>query len=218
MYIDLKQPLDSEAITFILSNDPYAKRYFIGVYAIDELPSRITKRPAVLIFNFDHSTGKGTHWGAITVLNDSTLSLYYFDSFGVCPLPDELTTFCNNNARRLCVSTRCLQADTSEVCGVYACLFSIIFSMNKNVDSFYDLFPLFLRKSVNDSIACYTLYKYFNVVHKKRMRILPIKFKRKSSKNLSYWQQRQSRHGRGGLMGSIRCMSSPISRDFTSIR
>jgi hypothetical protein len=63
-----------------LISDPYAKRYFLGVFPRDKVP-RITKYPSSLIVNTDKQGERGEHWLAIYV--DKYKNCEFFDSFGL---------------------------------------------------------------------------------------------------------------------------------------
>ena len=52
----------------------------------DKIPNKIVKNNEFFVVNLDDSSGKGTHWVAISNFNDNLL---YFDSFGVVP-PEEI--------------------------------------------------------------------------------------------------------------------------------
>lgn len=172
MSIDLRAPLSNVDLENILKYDVFCKNLFVGVFPIDKLPTRIIKRPAVLVFNFDKSSGPGTHWAALVLKNDSQMSILYFDSFGLCPLPRDLVTFLKNNGKRVCISRLKLQDDHSSVCGVYAALFILMYAVTKKVDAFFNLFSKTGTTRDNDNSVVCTLQNYLNTTGR-RMRGRP---------------------------------------------
>lgn len=163
MLLDLHGPLTNIDIDYILSNDVFCKRYFIGVFSIDTLPQYVMKRPAILCFNFDKQSEKGSHWGILALIDDT---IYYFESYGLCPLVPELVNFVNNNySRKLCLSVRHLQSENTMVCGVYAVCFAIMFSMDKCVDRFFNAFGKSWSTKKNDIHVQCLFFDYYKIVN-----------------------------------------------------
>jgi len=63
--------------------------YFRGVFMKDELP-RTIKQYETGIVNLDNSYGPGTHWVCYKKVDNV---VYYFDSFGNIPPPQELINY-----------------------------------------------------------------------------------------------------------------------------
>lgn len=168
MSINLRSALSNIDLENILKHDMYCKQLFIGVYPIDQLPTTISRRPAVLIFNFDKATGPGTHWGALVLKDDSEMTILYFESFGKSPLPPELVSFLNRNGRRICISRLALQENNSSVCGVYAALFIIMYAATRRIAPFFDLFSTNKTTLANDNTVVCTLQNYLHTTGRNR--------------------------------------------------
>lgn len=71
----------------------YVKRYkiphFRGVYMRNALPKK-PRKIECLILNHDNAQSTGTHWTALTKINNTA---WYFDSFGRLLPPLELKTY-----------------------------------------------------------------------------------------------------------------------------
>ena len=106
--------------------------HFIGVYAADQLPSRISA-PSCLIVNYDPASLPGSHWVACWV---QKRSVYWFDSFGLAPDADDLIlghrTFFTSWLASICGplglqsyswNTLDLQSLAAKTCGHYSLWF-----------------------------------------------------------------------------------------------
>ena len=95
------------------------REQFMGVFSSDTLPTRINKRPAIIVCNTDPSDRGGEHWICIYV--DRNRHGEFFDSFGRRPC----RPFCSFRDRHCIHKTyndRQLQNIFSTVCGAY-CVF-----------------------------------------------------------------------------------------------
>ena len=72
--------MDSTKIEKLLSANKRTRKYFLGCFAADEIPTFIDKFPASLVINLDTKDKPGSHWVAAFVENFS--KVYYFDSMG----------------------------------------------------------------------------------------------------------------------------------------
>lgn len=63
--------------------------FFRGVFMKDELPIKIWKNETAIV-NLDNTDGPGTHWVCYKKLGST---VYYFDSFGNLPPPEELNKY-----------------------------------------------------------------------------------------------------------------------------
>ena len=75
-------------IQSILQLDSHSKRYFKGVFAIDELPWLLPMSGYVI--NYDEHNKEGSHWVAVFA-NAKTVE--YFDPNGQQPLDKRLSDF-----------------------------------------------------------------------------------------------------------------------------
>ena len=92
--MDVK-PLTTSKITNILSNDPFSKSCFIGVFPRDKLPELISY-PACFVVNTDPSYKVGEHW--LGMYFDRYRKCYFFDSFRNEPDYFKLDQFVNKNS------------------------------------------------------------------------------------------------------------------------
>lgn len=215
MLINLKHALDNVQIESILRNDPFCKKYFIGVFARDRLPQYVMQRPAVLVLNFDRATEPGSHWCVIALDKDSYHSIYYFESYGLCPIFPELRVFFNRNGKRLCTSRIRLQADNSLVCGTYACTFAIMFCKYKSLRPFFQLFQLGHNYNENDKKVLCIFYRYWVSTQKhatlgfdhRTVGLSPIQ----GCKSRATWKKTKLGFAQGPSLDKIqRCVDTPL--------
>lgn len=102
-------------------------KIFMGVYAIDQLPSKI-EYPCCMIVNTDPSTEKGEHWLAIYF--DSYKNAEFFDSFGYDPKFYKLTNFFKDKCFECTFNNIRIQSLFSDFCGHYSCLY-ILYKLKK---------------------------------------------------------------------------------------
>lgn len=115
--------MDSNQLTWLLSNNVHTQQYFRGVFSSNTLPflqSTLEKEHNFYIVNLSPSYAKGSHWIAIYKGAD-TFSEYY-DSYGLPPSSTAFETFLGhtyvyNNIQ--------IQHPYSTVCGQHT-LFYII--------------------------------------------------------------------------------------------
>lgn len=96
---------------------------FKGVYALDQLPSKITD-DVLMIVNTDSSNLPGTHWIAIISRNKIG---YCFDPLGYPP-PLALVTWLNRYFNRWSSNRRQIQSKLSTLCG-YFCLHYLYYAV-----------------------------------------------------------------------------------------
>jgi len=96
------------------------RTHFLGVFALDQIPSSFSHYPCAYVANTDPSTRKGQHW--VAFYHESPKRLEFFDSYGEppqtysFPFPSELSSLRYNAYP--------LQKLNSSVCGQY-CIFFI---------------------------------------------------------------------------------------------
>lgn len=124
---------------------------FIGVFARDELPRKVKKRPAALIVNTDPRTKPGQHWIAIYLSNQVTLE--YFDPYGIPPKYKEFKRFIKSNSSIWFYNEIKFQPTIpiSVACGLFCILF---IRLRCNGISFNDYIKLFAKnKALNDTLV-----------------------------------------------------------------
>ena len=117
--------LTTTDIDDVLSNHANTRIPFIGVFAHDQLPTKlICKKKWVLVCNASPIESPGTHWFALFKECDDVMEL--FDSIGGDPASYNLVEFMQNQQVEKCIynSVR-IQSLFSNVCGHYAIYFAI---------------------------------------------------------------------------------------------
>jgi len=107
-----------------LINDKYCNKYFLGVYARDELPTQFKKRPCMFIANTDSRNETGTHWLAFYF--DENKNAEFFDSYGLAPTYYGLSEYLNETSNSWNYNSKRIQSFFSEYCG-QICLFYCYF-------------------------------------------------------------------------------------------
>ena len=128
-----------------INSDKTSKKYFIGVFPRDLLPTKINY-PSSFIVNTDNSNKRGEHWLAIYV--DGHRKLDFFDPMGLPPVFYGLDGYINNIADSYQFNKMQFQNIFSDYCGFYCLLFIFIKSRNKNFN--FKLFTKNFKK--NDQI------------------------------------------------------------------
>jgi hypothetical protein len=113
---------------------------FLGVFASDELPYRVSGFPASLVANTDPASRSGAHWVAFYF--DGEGHMDYFDSQGLPPsLYPKLAEFVVRNARgtvRYCDLP--LQGFYTAACGYYCIAFLALRSRGVSLSQFTSLY------------------------------------------------------------------------------
>lgn len=112
-----------------LSTNKHTKRFFIGVFASDQL--KYIKKPitktSILVCNEDDSSQGGSHWIAIVILPAKNRSqgnkILYFDSFGRLPKVVHIKNFIKQNSASFDYCKKKLQSEFSIFCGNWSCVF-----------------------------------------------------------------------------------------------
>jgi len=107
--------MNTRQLECVINCDSVMKDKVIGVYARDQIPTRIESFPCGLIVNTDKSYLPGRHWLAFYF--ESKDKVEFFDSYGHSPEYFNFTADVYNNKR--------LQSSTSDVCGQY-CLYFLL--------------------------------------------------------------------------------------------
>jgi hypothetical protein len=129
--------MDSIQLTQKLRSDPICNPQFAGVYASDELPQSVDRKPRLFIVNTDVSRGFGIHWVALYFPIDEPAE--FFNSIGHPP-DSHFHRFLQNNGPTYMFQKRRLQGFGSRTCGQF-CLFYALhrcrgWTLEKIVDFF----------------------------------------------------------------------------------
>ena len=133
-------PLTNVKIQKYYQNEPR----FNGVYSRNNLPKKI--KDGAYVTNLDEYADVGTHWIAL-FCNRSII--FYFDSFGIEHVPEEIKEFIGN--KNIIANIFRVQAKNSVMCG-YFCIGFIDFMLaGKKLTNFTNLFSPYDFKN-NDYI------------------------------------------------------------------
>jgi len=117
--------MNTSHINSILSSDPYTRRVFKGVFPRDRFINHPIQNDEESLFvcNLDTSDENGSHW---IVINKQGNNIFYFDSYGLPPLFDDLTQKLYNNCELITWNATRLQAFNSTVCGHYCIIYCLL--------------------------------------------------------------------------------------------
>jgi len=151
--------MNSLELSHIISKDKLLSQTFLGVFAVDQLNFKLTRRPCCLIANTDPTNMPGKHW--IAMYFDSQGVGEYFDSFGREPT-ENFVSFMRKNATKLLINKRRLQSDDTYVCGMY-CVYFLFYRVRNVINMFAKFGKNVLN---NDRRVCRFMYSHFRVNHK----------------------------------------------------
>lgn len=114
-----KNGLSSDLLLDLLKNINIGKRFFKGVYAVDNIPKHLSRMQCFIII-----INVGFHF--VTLYGKSDL-LVYVDSFGNNP-PPSLKKFLIACKRDIVCNTKQIQSLNSTHCGLYAVLYVLFFN------------------------------------------------------------------------------------------
>ena len=106
--------MDTLQINSILFNDPFTKKYFLGTFPCDKLPSK-TPREFSLVVNVDRSDQPGLHWQSVFGRGDD---VFFMDSFGNRP-QGLILEFCKRFPH-VYYNAMAHQKPTATTCGKYS--------------------------------------------------------------------------------------------------
>lgn len=147
----MNKGLNTIEIDRYLRNDPYTRRYYGGVKALDELDIVVMK-PTLFIVNHDPSNEPGSHW--ITLFIDSIPE--HFDPLGHEPIPT-LKNYLIVNGPRFIVNTKRVQGYVSNSCGLF-CLFYSYFRCRNY--SYLDVMNMFSDNLTVNEFVVSCFYKH----------------------------------------------------------
>lgn len=125
----------------VLMRDKYTQKYFINVFASDQLPKKITHYPACLIVNLDSSTQPGSHWIAFYMTNVKEIEM--FDSYGNSPelFNKSIKNFVSK-FNHVTYNPVTLQSNISAVCGQYCIYYLYCKCRGRTLRQFLSYFTL----------------------------------------------------------------------------
>ena len=125
-----------------IDKDFYAKRYFKGVFARDNIPVIITY-PCSLILNTDPSTRPGEHW--LALFFNSKKEAEFFDSFGNDAQEFGLGKYIKRFSIKIVSNNVQLQSFDSNACGYYCLYFILLKSRGFTLTEIISLFSKILK-------------------------------------------------------------------------
>ncbi len=113
--------MNSREIESLLLSDKFAAGYLIGVFAADQIPSKVF--PGAYIVNTDDWSEPGQHWVAFFLVDGE---IECFDSFGENPAKysNHIEKWIENDYK--IVQCETLQSRDSTVCGQYCMYFVLL--------------------------------------------------------------------------------------------
>ena len=116
---------------------------FNGVFSRNNLPKKI--KDVAYVINLDEHAGVGTHWIALFCNRNET---FYFDSFGVKHVPEEIKNFIRNKNIKAIIFL--VQANDSVMCGYFCIRFIDFMLAGKKLTDYTRLFsPHDFKKNYN---------------------------------------------------------------------
>ena len=110
-------------INEIIEKDSYAKKYYLGTVALDQLPQFI-KYPSCFILNNQKSNQPGQHW--IAIYFGKNQKAEFFDSFGQSAKYYNLENYIKTRSKGFVNSNIKLQSNYSTFCGYYCVLYILL--------------------------------------------------------------------------------------------
>lgn len=138
-------------ISDILKNNVYTKKYFLGVYARDELPGRVKTFPSFLVFNTRERGESGEHWLALYFNRFGYCT--FFDSYGLHPKNYDMVSYLTKiNCNSWTWNKTGLQG-SSYFCGHYCIIYIYFRCRHKNKD----FYRFFTKNSYKNDLFIQTL-------------------------------------------------------------
>jgi hypothetical protein len=150
--------MNAVQIEAILRRSKATRRFFLGCFAADQIPSKhtITNYPVSMIINLDPARKDGSHWVAAFLTNVN--SIIFWDSLAL-PIDGEIAQFLASfeHVER---NKKAYQNPISDVCGQHCVVFLHYISLGYTFKKFLAIlnynapdYDGFVRKFVNKMIA-----------------------------------------------------------------
>src|SRR5689334_890661 len=117
----------------ILTQNYVTRKYFIGCFASDKIPSTINVYPASMVIHLDRESNEGTHWIALFIINSTTI--YIFDSLLISKLPSPIVNFISMFPKQIKNKT-ILQSPLSTTCGQHCIVFLYFISLGYTYEKY----------------------------------------------------------------------------------
>lgn len=152
--------MNSIQIENILSRDPVTQKFFLGVFASDQLPRSIARFPACFVCNVDDSRRPGSHWVAFYLPSPDEVE--FFDSYGNEPafFKGPILNFFSQFSHAV-FNPQPLQSFVTAVCGQFCVYFIFYRCHGKTLKQF--LLQFGSEKMCNDQRVYNFVAKRFRV-------------------------------------------------------
>lgn len=157
--------MDTFLIHSTLGADPIVKKYFIGVFAADQLPKTRNLPPgSIIISNTQSSTESGEHWVLFQIKDLKTI--IYFDTSGrEYTINKYFRNFIKKNRfENVEFSKFQIQAAFTNTCGLYVCVLALHLAHKCTFQHFLNLFSLH-NLLYNDYLIAKMFFKNFDRKH-----------------------------------------------------
>src|SRR3977135_695711 len=106
--------LKTSELRQVMRKDPA----FLGVFALDRIPSVVKRRNVKLIVNLDTSRKPGSHW--VAIMKKDNIG-YYYDSFGRTP-PPVIEAWLDENCTSWTFNSKKMQSSRDKTACGYLCI------------------------------------------------------------------------------------------------
>ena len=113
--------------------------HFLGCFPLDQLPDFPTQFPISCIVNTQTSTKVGEHWVALILTKKHC---FYFDSFGLPIVNQNILQYLNPYYDIVRYSTECIQHVESSKCGEFCIVFVVQVKNKRTYEKFISQFNL----------------------------------------------------------------------------
>ena len=137
----------------ILSSDPITSKIFIGVFARDEIPAKLSY-PCCFVVNTHPRSFPGQHW--LAFYYDDNGMCEFFDSYGHSPKYFNFINYIKKTANKCRYNSKRIQGQ-SYLCGFY-CILYLLFRARNHEKKFLNKFTSDLNK--NDRYILSNIKKY----------------------------------------------------------
>nr|CAD2184672.1 unnamed protein product [Meloidogyne enterolobii] len=125
--------MNTTQIEKILFQNNITRRFFVGCFAADKIPTDITKFPASMIVNLDRAINEGSHWIGLFALNKTTI--YILDSLLIPNLPSTINNFLSKFPKQI-KNKILLQRPLSTECGQHCIVFLYFISLGYTFEKY----------------------------------------------------------------------------------
>ena len=132
--------------------------FFKGVYPSDLLPFDILVKykKISLIINLDPHTKPGSHYVALFINKNLNNKVVYFDPFGKNLTNENIIKFVKKINKNYIFSTKKIQHDNSDYCGLFCLAFCVYIYKNK---PFYIFLDMFINNSMKNNFIVHRYLK-----------------------------------------------------------